>query len=269
VGGRFFLFVLALGAGVAIGAWLFRPALTKPPLAAIASPATPDDSWIDRLYSQNPTEAAEATGTVQQLGAGALPAIRKVLQDPNATRERQKAALKACGLLGPAAQPALSEVAAALSQPELTSEAAVALSFMGAPAFPPLQAALDSEDPAVRRESLRSIGKLKERAGLNTADVLPLLVQGIADPDPGVRSAAATYLGIVHEGDDLSVPALIEGLKDPDPEVRRVSAAALASFGDAAKPALPALRKATGDSDPEVAREAGVTLVKLSSSKRP
>ena len=186
-----------------------------------------------------------------------------MLQDPNATRERQKGALKACGLLGTAAAPAVSEVAAALSEPELTAEAAVALRFMGTPAFPPLQEAFGSEDPLVRRESLRSIGKLKERAGLETSAVLPLLVQGIDDPDPGVRSVAATYLGIIHEGDELAVPALMKALKDPEPDVRRVSAEALGSFGDAAKPALPALRKATGDPDPEVAREAGVTLVKL------
>jgi HEAT repeat protein len=122
---------------------------------------------------------------------------------------------------------------------------------------------LSSEDPIVRREALRSIGKLKERAPLDWRAVVPLLVDGMKDADPRVRAVAATYLGIVHEGGDKAVPALIEGLKDAEPDVRRVSAAALGSFGSDAQSAVPALKKAAGDTDPDVAREAGVSLVKL------
>jgi HEAT repeat protein len=266
---RLLLFVAALAVGVALGAWLFHPNRSAPSLVAITSPPRPDDTWLDRLYNQNPADAADAAGVVEELGAGAVPAIRKVLQDPNASRERQKAALKACGIIGPAAAPAIPDVAARLSQPELTSEAAVALSFMGAPAVAPLQDALASDNALVRRESLRSIGKLKDRAGLDTNAVLPLLVDSMDDPDAGVRAVAATYLGIIHEGDPLAVPALIKALKDPEPDVRRVSAEALGSFGDAAKPSLPALRKATADVDPEVARAAGVALVKLQTGRQP
>ena len=88
--------------------------------------------------------------------------------------ERVKAALKACGILGPAAAPAIAEVAEQLPDPTVTAEAAVALSFMGRSAFGPLRDALSSEDPVVRREALRSIGKLKERAPLDARAVLPL-----------------------------------------------------------------------------------------------
>jgi vesicle coat complex subunit len=145
----------------------------------------------------------------------------------------------------------------------LTTEAALALSFMGRTAFAPLKDALTSGDPVLRREALRSIGKLKERAPLDSEAVLPLLIDGMADEDAGVRAVAATYLGIIHEDAEESVPALIDGLADEEIEVRRSSATALGSFGAEARDAIPALRRASSDQDPDVAREAGRALVRV------
>ncbi len=244
-----------------LGVWYFQDYRVRPIRTAEAPPA--EDAWIEQLHSQNPTEAAAASRHVEGLGARALPVIHATLQDPGATADEVKAALKACAILGAIAAPAIDEVAESLPDPSLTAEAAVALSFMGRGAFEPLRGSLSSDDPVVRRESLRSIGKLKERAPLDWRAVVPLLVDGMSDADPGVRAVAATYLGIVHEGGDTAVPALIQGLKDAEPDVRRVSATALGSFGEDAQTAVPALRKAAGDTDPEVAREAGVSLVKL------
>jgi len=249
--------VLVLGAGL----WFYQSRLAAP--AAAGQAEIDDDLWLDLLYSQNPREAAEAAQQVESLGARALPLIHATLQDPRAEPQRVKAALKACVIIGAAAAPAIGEVAEQLPDPALTAEAALALSFMGRDAFVPLKEALSSDDPVVRRESLRSIGKLKERAPLDTRAVVPLLVEAMADPDTGVRSVAATYLGILHAGGPEIVTALIDGLKDAEAEVRRASATALGSFGPEAAVAVPALRKASGDPDPEVAREAGVSLVKL------
>lgn len=252
--------VVALG----LGAWYYTSVRvpSAPPVAEQAG-----DDWLDHIYSQNPNEAADAARHVEQLGARALPAIHGTLQNPDAEPEQVKAALKACAILGPEAAPAIAEVAENLTDPELTAEAAVALSFMGRGAFAPLRDALTSDAPTVRRESLRSIGKLKDRAPLDARAVLPLLVSGLSDTDAGVRSVAATYLGIVHEGGGEVVNALAAGLSDPEPSVRRAAAAALSSFGADAEPALPALRKAMADADEEVAREAGLTLVKLQPAK--
>ena len=50
--------------------------------------------------------------------------IHTTLQDPAATPERVKAALKACGILGAAAAPAIPDVAEQLPDPTLTAEAA-------------------------------------------------------------------------------------------------------------------------------------------------
>jgi HEAT repeat protein len=255
----------AVACGVAFGYWFYRGVSVAAPHVIVAEgPA--EDAWLDQLYSHNPNEASASAEHVKRLGARALPAIHATLQDPRASNVRVRAALKACALLGPAAAPAIGEVAESLPDPAMTSEAAAALSFMGAGAFPPLRESLRSGDPVVRRESLRSIGKLKERAPLDGRTVLPLLVKGMTDTDPGVRAVAATYLGIVHEGPGDSVQALIAGLTDEQPDVRRAAAAALAAFGSDAEPAVPALRKAAADPDPDVAREAGVTLVKLQQS---
>jgi HEAT repeat protein len=232
-----------------------------------ASAPVEGGGWIDQLYSPNPNEAADAAEFVKQLGADALPVIHATLQDPAASTERVKAAIKACALLGDAAAPAVGEVAESLPDPALTSEAAAALSFMGRGAFKPLREAQASDDPVVRRESLRSIGKLKDRAPLDGRAVLPLLVKGMNDPDPGVRAVAATYLGIVHGQPDDAVRVLTKGLQDPEVNVRRASAEALAAFGADAEPAIPELRKTTSDPDPDVAREASVTLVKLQPAK--
>src|SRR4051812_3531171 len=262
--------VLALVAVIVCAAaavWYYRGAIHPAPPAAVEN--VDRDAWLDALYSANPAEVEAATAQVKAIGLGALPIIHATFQDPTAPPERVKAALKACGILGPAAAPALGEVAEQLPDPTLTAEAALALSFMGRGAFGPLRDALRSDDPVVRREALRSIGKLKERAPLDARAIVPLLIKGSADPDPGVRAVAATYLGIVQQGGADVVQALITGLSDPEVDVRRASATALGSFGSDAAVAVPALRKAAGDADPEVAREAGVSLVKLQPKRLP
>jgi HEAT repeat protein len=232
-------------------------------ISATVAPPADENAWIEQLYNANPGEVEAATREVQSLGPRALPLIHQTFQDSGASTARVKAALKACGILGPTAASAIPEVAEQLPDPTLTAEAAVALSFMGRGAFSPLRDALASDDPVVRREALRSIGKLKERAPLDARAVLPLLINGVTDADPGVRTVAVTYLGIIHEGGADAVNALVMALKDPAVDVRRSAATAIGSFGADAATAVPALRKAAGDSDPEVAREAGVSLVKL------
>ena len=258
-------FVLLVALCLAGAVWYSRE-VKKPP-APRAEVKVDPDGWIERLYSQNPREAAEAARQLSERGADALPAIRAALQDPAADRPRRKAALKACSLLGSVAAPAIEEVAVELEDPDLAAEAGLALSFMGPAAFTPLREALASDDPVVRRESLRSIGKLKERAPLESGDVVPLLLGRIADPDPGVRVVAMTYLGIIHEGGPIVVGSLVDGLSDSEADVRRAAASALGSFGPAAAKAVPALKKAATDTDEDVAREAGLALVKLQSKK--
>jgi HEAT repeat protein len=250
---------LAVLALMVAGAWYS----IAPPGPANSAETEAGDAWLDRLYSRNPREVEAATVEVKRLGARVVPVIQQTLRNEHSEAERLKAALKASGIVGRAAAPAVPDVASVLDEPALTAEAAVALSYMGPDAFPPLRDALTNPDPIVRREALRSIGKLRERAPLPNERVLPLLVAGMRDRNEGVRTVAATYLGIIHDGAEQAVPALIAGLSDPDSEVRRASAVAIGSFGEEAALALPELRKAARDRNDDVAREAGRSIVKL------
>ena len=243
--------------------WYYR---TSPTWTGV--PDAGETEWLEQLYSQNPRVAQQATSELNALGAEALPRIRAVLTDPDADEKLIKAALKASGILGEKAAPLVDEVALHLADPRFTEEAAVALSFMGREAYAPLQQGMTSDDPVVRRESLRSLGKLRERAPLDAQAVVPLLLEGLEDEDADVRVVAATYLGILGDDADAAVPALIEGLSDEEPEVRAAAATALGSFGDAGARAIPALRKATRDRDEDVSREAGLALLKLQSNDR-
>jgi hypothetical protein len=264
-----FVAYLTLLASIAVGvAWYslragIVPSSVTPNRRAVAE----DTSWLSDLYSQNPRDTEKGTGTVEKLGVRALPRIQATLQDSHADRNHRRAALRACAILGVRAEPAIPEVAAALAEHDLAADAAIALSFMGRGALPPLQQALSNDDPMIRREALRSIGKLRFRAPLESNDVMPLVLDGMTDPDTSVRAVAATYLGIMHEEPEESVPLLAQGLQDPDPAVKRASATALAAFGAEASKALPALKKASTDQDADLAREAGRAIVAITGDK--
>jgi len=257
-----FLALLAVGA-----AWYAQSqnGFGMPFLHSFSSRAPADgaeNGWLEELHSQNPREAQEAATHVRRLGNAAIPRVQEVLRTTR-DLDRRKAALKACVILEQRAAPLIPDVAAQLSDPELTEEAAMALSFMGRGAFGALRQASTSRDPVVRREAIRSIGKLTARAPLDPRGVIPLLVAAMRDRDHAVRAVAATYLGIIHEEPGASVPALTAGLQDFQIEVRRASATALGSFEEAGEPAVPALRKAAGDRDEDLAREAGLALIKI------
>ena len=248
---------------VAVAAWWLTYHRVSEESGGLPLVPKEDHRWLDGLYSRNPREVQEATAEVTKRGAAALPAIQAALRDPRSEAERLKGALKACAILGKVCAPAVDDVAAVLAEEGLTAEAAIALSHIGAEAFEPLRDGLSNDDAIVRRESLRSIGKLKERAPLEAAKVTPLLIQSLKDPDGSVRAVAATYLGIIGSTPGQAVPALTVAVVDDNPEVRREAVTALGAFGAAASPALPALRKAAGDPNEDVAREAGRALLKV------
>jgi HEAT repeat protein len=263
---RFVALFVALVAGVGVAVWYYRApnAATGGGVPIVRN----DDRWIDDLQSRTPRDVEAATAQLEQRGTAALPLIRRTLQDPAAPPARIKAALKAAAILGPRATEAIPDVADALADPEYSPEAALALSFMGSPAVASLREALESDEGIVRREALRSLGKLRERASIDPQIVVPLLLKGLEDVDAPVRSVAAIYLGIVRDDPDKEVPGLIKALSDEDAEVRQNAAVALASYGAHAERAIPALKKAASDPNEDVRREAGRALVTLAEAKQ-
>jgi HEAT repeat protein len=264
---RFVALFVALVLGVAAAVWYYRAPNAGPVTVSTALPRN-DDKWLADLQSRAPKEVEAATAELEQRGTAALPLIRSTLQDASAPQPRRKAALKAAAILGPRGVEALPEVTAALQKPDDAPEAALALSFMGSPAVAPLREALTSDEPVVRREALRSLGKLRERASIDPQVVVPLLLGAQQDSDPTVRNVAVTYLGIVRDNPDKEVAGLIAALKDEDATVRQAAAVALSQYGAQAEPAVPALKKAESDPDEDVKREAGRALVVISEAKQ-
>ena len=98
--------------------------------------------------------------------------------------------------------------------------------------------------------------------------VVPLLLDGLTDPDASVRTIAVTYLGIVRDSPEKEVAGLIGALKDSEPAVRQAAAVALSAYGALADSAVPALKKAENDPDEDVKREAGRALVIIEEAKQ-
>jgi HEAT repeat protein len=263
---RFVALFVALVAGMGAAVWYYRVPNAGPVSIASVVPRN-EDRWLDDLQSRTPKDVERATSELEERGSAAVPIIRRTLQDPGADAGRKKAALKAAAILGPRAAEAIPDVGQALEETAYAPEAALALSFMGSPAVPTLREAVKDDEPAVRREALRSLGKLRERASIDPQIVVPLLLEALADADASVRNVAVTYLGIVRDIPDKEVAGLIKALADQEAEVRQAAAVALAAYGTLAEPAIPALRKAANDPDEEVKREAGRALVHLSELK--
>ena len=263
---RFVALFVALVAGVGAAVWYYRaPAAGSNPVRVIARN---DDRWLEDLMSRTPKDVESATAELEQRGTAALPVIRRTLQDDAAEPARRKAALKASAILGARAAEAIPDVGNALQEPDFAPEAALALSFMGSAAVPTLREAVKSDEPVVRREALRSLGKLRERASIDPQIVVPLLLAALGDADASVRNVAVTYLGIVRDNPEKEVAGLITALADAEPPVRQAAAEALSAYGLLAEPAIPALKKATADPDDDVKREAGRTLVHLAELKQ-
>jgi HEAT repeat protein len=263
---RFVLLFVALVAGVGAAVWYYRaPSDGDRPLRVVVRN---DDRWLDDLLSRTPKDVEAATAELEQRGTAALPLIRRTLQESGGDPARRKAALKATAILGARAAEAIPEVATALQEPNYAPEAALALSFMGSAAVPALREAIKSDEPMVRREALRSLGKLRERASIDPQIVVPCLLELSNDGDPSVRNVAVTYLGIVRDSPQKEVAGLIKALGDPEASVRQAAAIGLAAYGGLAEPALPALKKAAADPDEDVKREAGRTLVHLAELKQ-
>lgn len=136
-----------------------------------------------------------------------------------------------------------------------------ALRRIGGESAPAFEQGITSPDPIVRVSSCFGMSGIAESHG---GAVHRLAVVLAADPDPGVRTAAASALGIVGGGD--APPELVRATTDPEVQVRRSAVRALGSFDD---PTIgEALDECTEDDDREVALRAAEALVVLAGRPR-
>src|SRR5947209_7112471 len=97
-----------------------------------------------------------------------------------------------------------------------------------------LQAQLGSSLPEVRQLAAEGLGKL----GLRARASAPALTRALADPNPGVRAAAAVALTNIQRGD--AVPALIKALAGTtDVEARTTIIRCFVHTGSKGRDAVP------------------------------
>src|SRR4029077_14426111 len=117
------------------------------------------------------------------------------LKSPDA--ETRRHAMEACAAMGPGAEAAIPALVDALkAKGPVSPLAGVALSRMGPKAYPAVVPVTQSTDPKLRREAVRTIGKLAESRADGGAGNAELL-RHLTDPDEDVRAVAAAYLGII------------------------------------------------------------------------
>jgi hypothetical protein len=100
--------------------------------------------------------------------------------------------------------------------------------------------------------------------GTEASNAVPALVQIYGRSLSGdSRHYTIVALEAIHSRPELSVPVLIEGLNDPDQGFRFVAASGLSVFGTNAGAAVPALLKAMNDSSPSVRFSASRALKQI------
>ena len=121
--GKFVAYLLFLAALAVGAAWYsLRAGIVPASVSPSRKTAAEDTSWLADLYSQNPRDTEKGTAKVGELGVRALPRIQATLRDPGSEHNHRRAALRACAILGVAAEPVIPEVAAALSERDLAVE---------------------------------------------------------------------------------------------------------------------------------------------------
>ena len=209
---------------------------------------------------RSPWRRALACEMLGKIGsAGSVPVLLDRLDDGRP--EVRAAAVRALGdVRGAAAVPALSQafLERRVAPTDVVNDALRRIGGAAAPAF---ERGIVSEDPIVRVSSCFGLSGIAESHG---GAVHRLAVALGSDPDPRVRAAAASALGIIGGGD---APAeLRDATGDDDVQVRRSAVKALGAFDDPTTG--DALDARTEDEDREVALRAAEALIALASRPR-
>jgi HEAT repeat protein len=235
-------------------------------LVAGKAEAAPTCAWVLR-NAPEPEARSRAGDVLAKMGKEAAPAKADMVAALSDSDSLVRAvATRAIGELAPdvpGAVPALVKLF-----PDIEAIRAVAkFGPAGSDAVPALTALLTHENPTVRWQAIRTLGKIREPSLPTLPDLMRLT---LSDPDALVREHAAEAMGDIGPAAAAGVPALVKALKDPDPRVRRDAIRSLGQIGPAAKDALEDVRKATEDSDSNVriAADRAVRLIDPAASKK-
>jgi HEAT repeat protein len=172
------------------------------------------------------------SAAIVRLGAPMVPAVARLLTE-STERTARRAYIDVLSALGEVALPALRELAGD-SRWFVVRNAILLLREHGEPEVGHISAALQHDDPRVRKEALLALAHM----GVESAG--PLVASKLADPDSDVRKSAAMAAGAVRSS--RVVKPLLERLaKEGEDEVVESILLALGQIGDAA--AVPAIEK--------------------------
>jgi HEAT repeat protein len=198
-----------------------------------ARPALPRLSEVARDRKLDRFTRAYAVQLVSRLGAGsdaAVELLTTVFADKDGPPSVRVAAADALGRCGPAAEPAVPALAAALKGGplEVRRSAAAALCRIGPAAqaaWPQIKIALGDEDATLRSEAIRVAGVI----GKQQPQVVPMLARiAVEDANLETRLAAIQELGQLGDAARDAAPALSRlAAHDPRASVRDAADAAL------------------------------------------
>ena len=265
------------------------------PVAKLAVPALIKAIKTDSVALRS--EAIIALGKMGSEAGAAVPELAKVLRGNSIILKFN--ALKAMREIGPASKPAANQIATlmesnnsyikvaaawtlwsvdpadkdkreqviqvlinSLDTPinEVRSNAAVALSEIGAPAIKPLLAKLKAKYKGNHTVECQQICDVIAHMGVQGEGAIPTLLKALTIEESSLVWRAAHALGEIHSNPKEVIPALTSLLSNPSAEVRAHAAIALGKFGAEAKSAAPALAKLLSDSDLNVKLDAAAAL---------
>lgn len=200
------------------------------------------------LQSKDSGAKREAILALAAIGADArqtAPELIKSLSDkqfPN-----RPAAAFALGKMGvKEAVPALKEAMAEKDNPILRLASVWALlqidpsnADYAKSAVPQLTDALENENPEIRREAARTLGRI----GAMAKTAVPALQKRLSDPVEPVRRESLIALAEIGSDNPSLVEDFMRVLNEGNPSLRSIACYALGRMGPAAKPALPMLRR--------------------------
>jgi len=197
-------------------------------LGEIGEPATP--FLLDALSSHANVvvrRAAAKTLTIIADSSAVPTLLHSFLNDEDTVVKSSSAG--ALARTGAAAVPALLDILASPDYAEDTKgHAAWALAFIGSEATEYLYNALNSDSVDVRSAVIGAITHVaQEQSDEKSCNAL---VAALTDPEPVVRTEAASALGQVNY--PPAIPHLILAMQDADVEVRKAAVSSLGKLGD-------------------------------------
>jgi bilin biosynthesis protein len=197
-------------------------------LGEIGEPATPVLQKVLLNHTNVVVRRAAAKTLTIIADSSAVPSLLQAFLHDEDTVVRSSSA-GALARTGEAAVPALLNILASPQQPEdIKGHAAWALAFIGSEATEYLYQALGSDSIDVRCAVIGAIAHVAQEQG--DAKSCDVLVSALTDPEPVIRTEAASALGQVNYSP--AIPHLILALKDQDSGVRKAAVSSLGKVGN-------------------------------------